>query len=198
VKTVLLESPYAGDVPRNEAYARRAMTYLLGSGYAPFAGHLLYTQVLDDTVPEQRNRGIDAHLAWMDRVDEVWFFLDHGWSRGMRQALAVAHSKSKRVVGCCLDDMTRESLSAVRQLGGESVVHRKGLEDPVSSFHSWDPEPGQVWQNRKKPDKAFDAAVLTIGSDTRNGEYVVAQVAGRTEPLVLTIPMFVQRYRRAQ
>jgi hypothetical protein len=102
MKTVLLESPYMGDVPRNEAYARRAMTYLLECGYAPFAGHLLYTQVLDDTVPEQRTSGINAHLAWMDRVDEVWFFLDHGWSRGMLQALDAARGARKRCFGCWL------------------------------------------------------------------------------------------------
>lgn len=193
MKTVLLESPYAGDVQRNEAYARRAMTYLLEWGYAPFAGHLLYTQVLDDTVPEQRTKGVAAHLAWMDRVDEVWFFLDHGLSAGMRQAFR--HSSGPRLVGCCLDDMTKESLHAVHILMPE-YVHRKGVEDPWRSYTD-DPEPGQVWQNRKKPGKETDAAVLTLGSDTKNGEYVVANVVGRTEPLVLTIPMFVQRYRRA-
>jgi len=31
-RRVILESPYAGDVPRNEANARRAMTYLLERG----------------------------------------------------------------------------------------------------------------------------------------------------------------------
>jgi hypothetical protein len=42
--TVLLESPYAGDVDGNLHYARAAMRDCLHLGEAPFASHLLYTQ----------------------------------------------------------------------------------------------------------------------------------------------------------
>lgn len=59
-QTVQLESPYAGDVARNRMYARRAMLDCLRHGEAPFASHLLYTQVLDDTIPEDRELGMSA------------------------------------------------------------------------------------------------------------------------------------------
>lgn len=39
---VIVESPYAGDVERNTAYARAAVRDCLMRGEAPFASHLLY------------------------------------------------------------------------------------------------------------------------------------------------------------
>lgn len=65
-KRVIIESPYAGDVERNVAYARRCLRDSLLRGEAPIASHLLYTQpgVLDDNDPEERETGILAGLAW--------------------------------------------------------------------------------------------------------------------------------------
>jgi len=66
MRRVILESPYAGDVATNVAYARRALRDCLLRGEAPFASHLLYTQpgVLDDTLPDERACGIEAGLIW--------------------------------------------------------------------------------------------------------------------------------------
>jgi hypothetical protein len=64
MKTVLIESPYAGDVERNERYARDAMRDCLIRGEAPFASHLLYTQVLNDLDLREHVVGIEAGLAW--------------------------------------------------------------------------------------------------------------------------------------
>ena len=92
MKLVIVESPYAGDVERNVVYARRAITDCLLRGEAPIASHLLFTQpgILDDDIPEQRRTGIAAGLAWFPRADEIAFYTDHGWSSGMRAALAEA------------------------------------------------------------------------------------------------------------
>ena len=63
-KTVLLESPYAGDTPEkvqeNIEYAQRAIKDCLERKEAPFASHLIYTQALDDNVPSERELGIKA------------------------------------------------------------------------------------------------------------------------------------------
>jgi len=82
---VVVESPYTGDVERNIAYARAALGDCLGRGEAPFASHLLYTQpdVLDDTDPTQRRRGIDAGFAWGVEADAVVVYRDLGISPGM-------------------------------------------------------------------------------------------------------------------
>ncbi|MFE5288119.1 hypothetical protein ACFRAQ_24390 [Nocardia sp. NPDC056611] len=61
---VIIESPYAGDVEANLAYARAALLDSLNRGEYPFASHLLYTQVLTDADADQRSHGIAAGLAW--------------------------------------------------------------------------------------------------------------------------------------
>lgn len=90
-RRVLLESPYAGDVARNVAYARKALLHSLTLGEAPFAGHLLYTQVLDDASPLDREIGISAHVEWVGAVDAVVVYEDNGVSRGMLEAISAAH-----------------------------------------------------------------------------------------------------------
>lgn len=63
---VILEAPFAGDVETNIKFARACMRDSLSKGEVPFAFHLLYTQeqILDDDIPEERNWGIEAGLAW--------------------------------------------------------------------------------------------------------------------------------------
>ena len=82
---VILESPYAGDIERNVAYARACVRDSLSRGEAPIASHLLYTQegILRDEVPEERQWGIDAGLAWKEVADKHVFYVDYGYSRGM-------------------------------------------------------------------------------------------------------------------
>lgn len=86
---VVIESPYAGDISRNLEYARECMRDSLERGEAPYASHLLYTQVLDDMVDEERQLGIQAGFKWkhLPSVTTV-FYLDRGWSKGMRQAMS--------------------------------------------------------------------------------------------------------------
>lgn len=87
--TVVIESPYAGDVEANVEYARSALAHSLSLGEAPFASHLLYTQpgVLRDDNPEERLRGIQAGFAWGGLAKRIAFYCDRGLSNGMRAAL---------------------------------------------------------------------------------------------------------------
>lgn len=88
MKRVIIESPYAGDIEANVAYARACMRDSLNRGEAPIASHLLYTQpgILRDEVPEERQCGIDAGLAWRSVAETAAFYVDLGWSDGMRAA----------------------------------------------------------------------------------------------------------------
>ncbi len=85
---VILESPYAADsfcgVHRHTEYAREALMDCLSRGEAPIASHLLYTQVLDDRIPEYRAHGIEAGLAWGRVADKTVVYTDLGVSPGMR------------------------------------------------------------------------------------------------------------------
>jgi len=89
-KLTILESPYAGDVDKNIEYAQKCMRDMLLRGEAPYASHLLYTQsnVLDDTVPEERELGIYAGFAYkhMKEMHTV-FYVDRGMSNGMQMAM---------------------------------------------------------------------------------------------------------------
>ncbi len=91
MKKVILESPYAGDVERNEKYARLCLSDSLDRSEAPLASHLLYTQVLDDRKAKQREQGIAAGLAWLEHADLMAVYEDYGVSEGMRKAIALAH-----------------------------------------------------------------------------------------------------------
>lgn len=92
-----MESPYAGDVEANVAYARAALRDCLQRGEAPFASHLLYTQVLDDQVPAERQQGIDAGLELAKRADATVVYFDRGISRGMTYGIAAAGSAGRPV-----------------------------------------------------------------------------------------------------
>jgi hypothetical protein len=85
MKLVIVESPYAGDIERNVAYARACMADCLQRGEASYASHLLYTQpgVLRDEVPEERKAGIEAGFAFRRIADVSAFYVDLGWSNGM-------------------------------------------------------------------------------------------------------------------
>lgn len=94
---VIIESPYAGDVTRNEKYARAAMRDCLMRGEAPYASHLLYTQpgVLNDNYPEERNLGIEAGFEFRKLAEKTVVYLDLGISYGMK--LGIANSEERRI-----------------------------------------------------------------------------------------------------
>ena len=90
MENVMIESPYAGDVERNEDYARRCLLDSLRRGEAPMAGHLLYTQVLNDGNESERALGIRAHMAWLRHASKVVVYEDLGVSKGMQLAIDLA------------------------------------------------------------------------------------------------------------
>lgn len=89
LKLVVVESPFSGDVEKNLAYVRAAMHDCLKRDEAPFAFHALYTQpgVLDNNISEERDLGIDAGFEWSLYAETIVFYIDRGWSSGMKAAL---------------------------------------------------------------------------------------------------------------
>jgi hypothetical protein len=117
-RIVVLESPYAGNVEENLRYLRAGMREAFLRGELPIASHALYTQpgVLDDTIPEERNLGIEAgfevarvlHLA--KALEEAaglnvqipetirMMLYDLGISSGMKRGFEHARAIGQRVV----------------------------------------------------------------------------------------------------
>lgn len=99
MRLVIVESPYAGDIEANVAYARACIRDALTRGEAPIASHLLYTQpgILRDDVPAERAQGVGAGLAWYRVADAAVVYTDRGISRGMETGIAAAKAAGKPV-----------------------------------------------------------------------------------------------------
>ena len=97
---VILESPYAGDVEKNLAYARKCMRDSLLRGEYPLASHLLYTQegILKDTIPQERELGIKAGLLWGREAERTVVYVDLGITPGMMQGIEDAHACGRLVI----------------------------------------------------------------------------------------------------
>ncbi|MDO8520671.1 MAG: hypothetical protein Q7S52_00990 [bacterium] len=103
MRRVLLESPYKGkdwsETEANIRYARECMHDCIVRGEAPFASHLLYTQegILNDRVPGERKRGIDAGLLWGECAEASVVYVDHGISEGMKTGIKRAKEAQRPV-----------------------------------------------------------------------------------------------------
>lgn len=113
MRLVIVESPYAGEVERNVAYARRCINDCLARKESAIASHLLFTQpgILDDLKPEERELGISAGLVWYRVAEAICFYIDLGWSPGMRRAFEHARRLFKQIEIRALDRiLTAEDL----------------------------------------------------------------------------------------
>lgn len=98
MKLVIIESPYAGDKIQNVGYAKECLLDSLMRGEAPFASHLLYTQVLDDDVLSERTLGISAGLEFKKVIKTSVFYTDFGMSTGMLLALSIAEKNGNEIL----------------------------------------------------------------------------------------------------
>jgi hypothetical protein len=111
MRPVIIESPYSSGTPisipevvaRNEHYLNACLRDCLLQGEAPYASHGLYTRpdVLRDTLPEERKRGMEAGWEWLEVMSLAGFtsntwkglsavYLDLGMSSGMERGIAKA------------------------------------------------------------------------------------------------------------
>lgn len=111
VPIVIIESPYAGDVKKNMEYLRAAIKDCLLRGEAPFASHGLYTQVLDDNVPEERECGIQAGFAFREVCDFTIVYEDLGISPGMELGIRDSRMKAIPVLYRSLPEWRKEEPS---------------------------------------------------------------------------------------
>lgn len=98
MRRVIIESPLSGQLERNLRYARLCLLDCLVRGEAPFASHLLYTQVWDDREAKLRQWGMAAAQAWYAAADLCAPYLDLGMSAGMRAGIDACLSAPGRIV----------------------------------------------------------------------------------------------------
>ena len=89
-RRVIIESPYRASTPqmakRNVAYMIKVVQDSINRGEAPFLSHLMYTGALDDSIPLDRQLGIDLGYAWWSSAEAIVFYTDYGWTIGMVDA----------------------------------------------------------------------------------------------------------------
>ena len=80
-RLIYIASPYAGDIQSNVEFAEAACRFAVSQGVTPLAVHLLYPQILDDQIPDERTVGIQMGLRVLKACDELWVcgdFISHG------------------------------------------------------------------------------------------------------------------------
>lgn len=93
---VYICSPYAGDVERNTAAARRYSRFAIEAGYIPIVPHPLFPQFLDDNKPKERELGLFFGNAILSKCAEMWVFGDR-ISEGMEAEIKRATWKGHRI-----------------------------------------------------------------------------------------------------
>jgi|TARA_R110000751_G_scaffold42593_2_gene98788 hypothetical protein len=107
---VIIESPYSPGSPENIEYARRCLFDSLLRGESPFASHLLYTQVLDDTDSKQRYVGMTQALEWYETADLCAVYIDRGISSGMEFGRSHAQSLGMNIEERTLKNDSQKSV----------------------------------------------------------------------------------------
>lgn len=123
---VYLASPYRGNRDQHEAFARMALRYAIQSGVAPIAPHLLYPQVLDDSLAGERALGIALDLALLSRCDALWLCGDE-ISAGMEQELEEARRAGipcRRIPAEEIMQVLQAEEFRQRRTGGEDVIEQ--------------------------------------------------------------------------
>lgn len=94
---VFIASPLRGDIKKNQDYARRALLHSLNQGEAPFVPHLLYDQVLDDKIEDERNMAISSALSMLEGCQVLAVYCDLGISDGMKGEIIRAAELKMRI-----------------------------------------------------------------------------------------------------
>ena len=133
---IYIASPYSGDVVQNIGFAKQACQYCIEQGHTPLAPHLLYTQMLDDSNPAERETGLELGRHILERCDEMWVCGDR-ISLGMRAEIAEASR-----LGIPIRQITAELISG--ELKPAFVIWAKArLDSPLAG------ESGFLCENRK-------------------------------------------------
>ena len=91
MKKIFVCSPFGGkqvNIDRAKEYCK----FVLSKDAAPFAPHLLFPQMLDDSKEEDRRKGIACGLEYLSMCDEIWIFIPEGeqLSDGMKMETIAA------------------------------------------------------------------------------------------------------------
>lgn len=122
-RLIYICSPLRGDIEKNiqkaQGYCREAVE--LWPDVIPIAPHVYCTQFLDDTIPQEREAGMELGIALLDMCDELWVYGINNPSEGMKKEIAYAEEHGIPVKNAAI-------LYKLRELEG-TRKERKDLGD---------------------------------------------------------------------
>lgn len=93
---VYICSPYSGNVNHNIEMARKYSRFAVDKHYLPIAPHLLFTQFMNDEIPEERETAIFMNFVLMSKCAELWVF-GNVISAGMQSEINRAKRKNMKI-----------------------------------------------------------------------------------------------------
>ena len=94
---VIIETPWRGMGERGLNFARACMFHSLNNDEAPFASHLLYTQVLDDDLEADRKLAFNAARNFYNVCSYIAVYQNLGISPGMEWGINQAQKWCKPI-----------------------------------------------------------------------------------------------------
>ncbi len=165
-KMVYIASPYAGEVERNVHFAKAACLFAMRQDCTPVAVHLLYPQLLDDSDPAQREKGVRMGLRVLEACDELWLCGDR-LSRGMNAELAAAERLGITVRQIPESEIT-EVISMEQKYGVWAVRSAASI---CGAAEAWLKENGEPLRFDTMEQAAKYAEGLNAGLGTANVRY---------------------------
>ena len=93
MKWIYVASPYKGDVKTNVENAKRYALFVAGQDLLPVVPHLYLTQVFNDDIEAERNKGLAFGLQMLKRCHEMWVF-GECVSEGMKAEIEFATKRN--------------------------------------------------------------------------------------------------------
>ena len=123
MRLVYISSPLRGDMEKNMEKAKDYCAYAASCGVIPLAPHTIFTQYLNDAVPEQREQGLQMGRDLMWRCDELWV-MGNTISSGMREEIELAKKFFLPIIYVS-EEMVQEKVKIRQQ------DHILGLDDCI-------------------------------------------------------------------
>ncbi|MGX8699913.1 DUF7768 domain-containing protein [Caproiciproducens sp.] len=167
MKQVYICSPYAGNIEENIRFAKAACRYAMKQGCAPIAPHLLYPQFLNDTIPMEREAGIQMGLRVLASCEELWV-CGSRISEGMEKEIAEAKQLGIPVRRISAEQIQKEQ--AIRQYG---ILARRSALSICGSAEAWLKQDGEPVTFDTYEEAAAEARRLNegMGPVNRTVEY---------------------------
>ena len=138
VSTIFVCSPYRpqsrepavarDQLVSNIEQAKMACQLIVKLGFLPLALHLYFTGFLDDTVAQEREKGMELGQKWVALSDEVWVFGEE-ITEGMSREIAYAKELGKPVRMMPEPSKLISRLLAAIQESGAFGVNSKNAQD---------------------------------------------------------------------